>query len=270
MAKKASCKCKKEECEECPEWIFTFADLVMLMMGFFVILWVLKPAPGKDGQQAALPVDVLAAIRDAMGYVPDPNSKDPVDAYMMLKNLQRIKFNGAGEKGKLSREIQGAEGTDPEVTSIRLAREAVVGGRVLFDVGGTTLTPDAKKMLDQIANQIRGHRNIVLVKGHTGLDDFADAASAQQKMDLSIRRAQAAADYLVSKGVDPEILRVLGCSTFEPVIQREYVPNTQSINRRAEVEATATLVEELQDQRKRNAGVNTPSNNGANYLNSAH
>ena len=47
MAK--SCKCKKgEECEECPEWIFTFADLVMLMMGFFVILFVLKPE-GKKG-----------------------------------------------------------------------------------------------------------------------------------------------------------------------------------------------------------------------------
>jgi len=49
MAEKA-CKCKKTECEECPEWIFTFADLVMLMMGFFVILWVLKPQPGKKGQ----------------------------------------------------------------------------------------------------------------------------------------------------------------------------------------------------------------------------
>ena len=42
MPKKPPCKCKKDECEECPEWIFTFADLVMLMMGFFVILWVLE------------------------------------------------------------------------------------------------------------------------------------------------------------------------------------------------------------------------------------
>ena len=46
---KSSCRCKKAECEECPEWIFTFADLVMLMMGFFVILWVLKPNPDPKG-----------------------------------------------------------------------------------------------------------------------------------------------------------------------------------------------------------------------------
>ena len=41
--------CKKcdphEICEECPEWIFTLADLIMCMMGLFVILWVLKPGP---------------------------------------------------------------------------------------------------------------------------------------------------------------------------------------------------------------------------------
>ncbi len=52
MSKNCHCK-KSEECEECPEWIFTFADLVMLMMGFFVILWVLKPPAGKQGTSDA-------------------------------------------------------------------------------------------------------------------------------------------------------------------------------------------------------------------------
>src|SRR5947208_9525628 len=92
MAKKAACKCKQEECEECPEWIFTFADLVMLMMGFFVILWVLKPAPGDPAKpQQELPIEVLAAIREAFGHVPDPQSKDPVDAYIILKKLEMLK-----------------------------------------------------------------------------------------------------------------------------------------------------------------------------------
>ena len=84
---KSSCKCKKaHECEECPEWIFTFADLVMLMMGFFVILWVLKPPAGKQGasdaENAKIQGDWLgtvAAIRTEFGYKPDPHSNDPVD-----------------------------------------------------------------------------------------------------------------------------------------------------------------------------------------------
>src|SRR5438445_11092539 len=96
------CKCKHEECEECPEWIFTFADLVMLMMGFFVILWVLKPNPGKEGgAKQELPVEVLAAIRGAFGYSPDPASKDPVDMHMLLERVGAIKIpqggNNAGQ-----------------------------------------------------------------------------------------------------------------------------------------------------------------------------
>lgn len=79
MAKKA-CKCKHAECEECPEWIFTFADLVMLMMGFFVILWVLKPQPGKKGESEAADdyvVKIAASIRGGFGYVPSPTSRGP-------------------------------------------------------------------------------------------------------------------------------------------------------------------------------------------------
>ena len=69
-------------------------------------------------------------------------------------------------------------------------------------------------------------------------------------MELSVRRAQAVADYLISKGVEPEILRVQGCSTFEPVVQREYAVNAQARNRRVEVESTGTLVQERQDVSK--------------------
>src|SRR5450432_3811794 len=123
MAK--SCHCKKpNECEECPEWIFTFADLVMLMMGFFVILWVLKPnanpkASASNGSDAEW-LKAAASIREAFGYVPNPNSKDPVDMQMMLRKLQVIKTpSGPGDGGKTLVRPDGAVGTDAEVTTIR-------------------------------------------------------------------------------------------------------------------------------------------------------
>jgi outer membrane protein OmpA-like peptidoglycan-associated protein len=66
-------------------------------------------------------------------------------------------------------------------------------------------------------------------------------------MDLSLKRAQHVSDYLISKGVSADILRVQGCSTFEPVVQRAYTPEGRASNRRVEIEATATLVETMQD-----------------------
>ncbi len=246
MSKKA-CNCKKaEECEECPEWIFTFADLVMLMMGFFVILWVLKPQPGNpsSGKGDQSWMHVVGAIREAFGYIPDANSKDPIDQMMIIKGLSRMRQNGPGEGAKTMIQ-KSVEGPDQEVTNIRPALDATEGGRLVFAPGSSDLSSDAKGCLDEIADIVRGHRDIIMIKGHTSLDDLPQDATAEQKMELSLKRAEAAAAYLATKGqVDPELLRVQGCSTFEPLIQRQYTIDAQSLNRRIEVVTTGTLVDE--------------------------
>jgi outer membrane protein OmpA-like peptidoglycan-associated protein len=253
--------CKKcdphEICEECPEWIFTLADLIMCMMGLFVILWCLKPGGASQPDQGAQldpeTVKVLAAVREAFGHVPDPASQDPVDVYIIMRKLQNAQMlgPGKGQQGNTNFRPDGAEGTEPQVQSVRPGKQSIVGTRLQFDAGSDVLDPVTRKSLDEIARLIRGHRNVVLVKGHTSLDDLPDSASAEQRMDLSLRRAKASADYLVARGVSPDILRVQGCSTFEPLMLRAYTPESQSLNRRVEVEATATLVEELKDSPKR-------------------
>ena len=249
----SSCKkCDPHEiCEECPEWIFTLADLIMCMMGLFVILWVLKPGPKDEDRMKANSeiVKVLAGIREAFGHVPDPQSTDPVDIEILMRKLQTLKPHlGPGEGGETKVKRAGAEGTDPEVTKIRDGKKAAVGGRLLFGPGGAELTPEARRDLDQIAAQIRGHRQIVFVKGHASLDDYKEDVEPQVLMDLSIRRAQVIADYLTAAQVSPEVLRVQGCSTFEPVVQRAYADDAQTVNRRVEVEVTDTIVEERQDR----------------------
>src|SRR5688500_16406379 len=97
----ANCgKCDPHEiCEECPEWIFTLADLIMCMMGLFVILWVLKPSVAPKAESGATDdqVKVIAAIREAFGYIPDVNSSDPVDVQMLLQKLEKMKLNGPGD-----------------------------------------------------------------------------------------------------------------------------------------------------------------------------
>jgi outer membrane protein OmpA-like peptidoglycan-associated protein len=252
--------CKKcdphEICEECPEWIFTLADLIMCMMGLFVILWVLKPGPKPEDRQKLTEeqIRVFAAIREAFKYEPDPQSQDPIDLQILLNKLQKLKPHlGPGEGGETKIRREGAEGTDPEVTKIRDGKRAGVGGRLLFTPGAAELSPDAKRDLEQIANQIRGHRQIVFVKGHTALDDFKEDVTPQRQMDLSIRRAQVVADYLTTLKVSPDVLRVQGCSTFEPVVQRAYVEGQRTFNRRVEVEVTDTIVEDRQDAARTSA-----------------
>jgi len=251
MKSKGKCKCKAAECEECPEWIFTFADLVMLMMGFFVILWVLKPPPGKhaaaelDDQQL---IKFLASVRDYFDFIPDTANPDKVDLYRLLKKIEDMEpFKGPGKGGKTKIELKTPPGTDREPELIRPSKQIGTGAKVLFAPADDKLTPQSMHSLDEIAQIIRGHRNIFVVKGHASADDYPDGTDDSLKMNLSLRRAQAAADYLIAKGVDRETVRVQGCSTFEPVVQRAYTGDLRSQNRRVEVESTGLLVKDLQD-----------------------
>ena len=243
---KAACKCKEVECEECPEWIFTLADLIMCMMGLFVILWCLKPGGAGVGDAASKAAakqqndEFFAGFREGFGHHPNPDSADPIDMIILGK--------GAKGPGNNDQKIKGTDGIDKWVQSIRNGKQSLVGARILFGSGQINLSTETTRTLDDIVQLIRGHRNIFVVKGHADLDDFPDGGTAPQKLDLSIRRAQAVADYLVSKGVEAETLRVIGCSTFEPVAQRVYGPESRQANRRVEVQSLDQLVEEYKDQ----------------------
>jgi len=212
---------------------------------------VLKPPPGKhstaelDDQEL---IKFLASIRDYFEYVPDSNNPDKVDVYRLLKKIEEMKpLKGPGEGGKTRLEKQAPDGTDPEPEMIRPSKQVGTGAKVLFAPADAKLTPESMHSLDQIAAIITGHRNIYMVKGHASADDYPDGTDESLKMSLSLHRAQAAADYLVARGVDRETIRVQGCSTFEPVVQRAYTGDTRLLNRRVEVESTGILVKEMQD-----------------------
>ena len=256
---KGACKCKKSaECEECPEWIFTFADLVMLMMGFFVILWVLKPNGGKPATAEADEkwLEVVAKIRDAFSYLPDPTSKDPVDMHILMKKLEEMDpLKGKGDGGETKRKPHGATGTDPETQTVRPGKQAIIGARVLFQSGKTDLSAEGKTALAEIAKLIQGHRQLFIVKGHASQDETIGTpaenadfkAQTNGRMNLSVHRAQLVADYLIAAGVNPEVLRVQGCSTFEPIVQRAYSSDQNVKNRRVEIEGSDSAVSERQD-----------------------
>ena len=239
--------CKKcdphEICEECPEWIFTLADLIMCMMGLFVLLWVLK----ESGSKAATPAiaqaqqeQFLHAVEQGFqGYIPaDMNDRTPLK-----------KLNGPGAQGESRERPESPEGTEERSSIIRPGREVTTGGRLLFDKADGRVSAELKKSLDRVGDLIRGHRQIVQIKGHASRDDLGPNASNSETMNLSLRRAQAVADYLVGVGVDPETIRVQGCGTFEPIRQGDSAAVAQAFNRRAEVFVTDTLVDQLQGAR---------------------
>ena len=53
--------------------------------------------------------------------------------------------------------------------------------------------------------------------------------------------------------MSPDVVRVQGCATHEPVVQRAYGDGAQAMNRRVEVEVSNVPVPERQDPTKADA-----------------
>lgn len=87
---------------------------------------------------------------------------------------------------------------------------------VAFKPGSAELPDPLKAQLDTFAQALRGRTadsRKVRVEGH------ADASGDPElNFALSQRRAESAKDYLVAKGVDPQLLKAVGVGAREPKV----------------------------------------------------
>lgn len=119
---------------------------------------------------------------------------------------------------------------------------------MLFDFDSSNLRSASRADLADLAASFGKYegRELMIV-GHTdatGTDSY--------NMDLSRRRAQATADYLISRGIPSSRLRVIGRGEEEPVADNETAEGRQ-LNRRVEIAVFAT--EEYRQQVEREQGL---------------
>lgn len=127
------------------------------------------------------------------------------------------------------------------VQRINLASDAYFG----FDKA--VLKPEGMAKLDEVAAAIQGKQDPrIQITGYTdriGAEDY--------NRDLSQRRAEAVRDYLVSKGIDTEIIETAAMGEKNPVVACEGKTGNELIrclapNRRTEVEFSAfEVIEEV-------------------------
>ncbi len=101
---------------------------------------------------------------------------------------------------------------------------------LLFAFDASQVLPDAAANLRSLAASLNQYPNTnVLIVGHTDASGAADYNQA-----LSERRAKAAADYLVSQGVNASRVRTTGRGEMEPVASNA-TDAGMALNRRVEV-----------------------------------
>lgn len=104
---------------------------------------------------------------------------------------------------------------------------------VTFAVDSTTISPSFQHTLNQIASSLQTYPNsLVDVMGHTD-----STGSDTYNLDLSRRRAEAVADYLVMRGVSRARIETIGYGKRYPVADNATEAG-RARNRRVEIRIT--------------------------------
>ena len=112
---------------------------------------------------------------------------------------------------------------------------------VTFGVDSTTISPNFRDALDQVAQSMITYPNSLIdVMGHTD-----STGSEQYNVDLSRRRAEAVANYLVSRGVSRARVETIGYGEQYPVADNS-TPEGRAQNRRVEIRITPISQAEVQ------------------------
>lgn len=225
-----------EEHEE--GWIVSFADNVLLMMGFFVILLAMNMGPkatgpeteGDPGSPAASAaddhmLDFAIAVREAFHNPVAIDSDRPEDQPLVRRLKQRSQM---GETTK-----PGPDGDKKDVQSVRPDDWSGRAGYVEFGDHASDLTQTARTIISEMSKQIVGTRWIVEVRGHASkLEGWGDVKKARR---LSYDRAMAAAAELVLQGVRWEQIRIVSSGDHAPVTPRARTASEHMTNQRAEI-----------------------------------
>ena len=117
----------------------------------------------------------------------------------------------------------------PKLTQETEDRIVEIAQKVYFEFDKTTLKPESLTVLNELIGIFTKHSNLdILIVGHAdniGADEY--------NLDLSLRRAKAVMNYLVSKGIDPKRVSTEGYGESRPEASNE-TRDGRKLNRRVE------------------------------------
>lgn len=220
--------------EGLPPWMATFADLVTLLMCFFVLLLSFA------NQDLANFRTLMGSIRDAFGvqterpeathaaYSPTRLEKKGVK----LDQNQKVVLD-------LTMQLRALIEDDTELkksTGVSAEREGVlvrVESAFLFDKGQSKLKPGSQKMLANVLKILKEYNFNCVIRGHTS-DRDADSGNFPSNWELSAARAAATLRYLVETGgIDARRLKAVGYAGTRPLVPND-TEKDRMRNRRVE------------------------------------
>ena len=215
-------------------WLLTYADLITLLLIFFVIMYSIADT-------ISIKLEIFSQSV-SKGFHVDKRAIEPTsNAAKSLKEMSNVEPKGdTSEKEKdkdkthhfLYKKLKGLSNYGLSVVSREKGTSIRIEATNFFDTGGADLTKEAKAILRYTAMNIKKLSNDIAVEGYS--DTTPPGKAYASNWELSTIRALNVLKYLESEGVPADRLSVVGYGSNHPVAPND-IETGNALNRRVEV-----------------------------------
>lgn len=225
-------KKSEEDKENLERWLLTYADLITLLLAFFVMLYVFSKQDTR--KYDAMTMQLKAIFSGGAGVVVEGGRTGSQTIEAATEGPSDIQIRR--ELERQIKEISLAEGEEKNISVITDERGIVIRimDKAFYDTGKADLKENARATLDKIAPVIGTLPNEIRIEGHT---DNVPISTYEFKSnwELSVRRATEVVRYLVEKdGISPQRISAAGYAEYRPVAGNDSEAN-RALNRRIEI-----------------------------------
>lgn len=199
---------KKQEQDE-GGWLTTFADMMTLLMTFFVLLFAMSTLD---------PVK-LEQFGDSTR---DENKKK-------TKKVSLSQINKEVKKLVVEQELQSQVKVSMDARGVTLG----IASDLAFGSGAATLSGPIKDFLVKLVGTMDKATYAIAVEGHTDNDPIRSSLFPSN-WELSAARASAVIRYLTSQGIDAGKFRAIGFGDTVPLVTNDS-PANKAKNRRVDI-----------------------------------
>jgi chemotaxis protein MotB len=210
----------EEEEESAPLWMITYADMVTLLLTFFILYYSIASMNMQKFKEA-----IIGEEQASIGLL---ELLDSAEIKESIQNLTGLKSND------ILKDITAvAKETDLDVDTSDAKVVVRVPGANLFKPGQADLQLSARPVLDEVIRVVNKYPEYKIhIQGHTD-DETISTERFPTNWELSAARATAVLRYFYDKGAKPERMTATGYADTFPLASNDTLQG-RALNRRVE------------------------------------
>jgi chemotaxis protein MotB len=200
----------EEKPEGAPEWMVSYADMITIIMSFFVVMFSIASGEAAKGKRSRQQQVVIESMQYRFG----PKWK-PFMSWSLAPGNSMLPGGGKGRGSPAPTPAVGDPGGTVRVLKMEKARIRVhgegdliaIGGMVFFENGSTKLVPGQDDQIQKIAEELAGKPQQIDIVATASNQPLPPGCLFRDRWELGYARCRQTAELLKSLKIKPEGLR---------------------------------------------------------------